>query len=320
MYQAGWGMADITSVYTPNDVAVYTMEVVDARRSSKHEALATTIGTLDMYMRPVLPGEVIFILANTGHGKTSLAQFWARQVVKQLERRDKLDEMVVFVSWETLVEELGLYDLCGMTGVEGTAAWYGDIDDEDVQKLRIAAMKRACMPLWVQGRSIKRRRREGAMTMGVVRNSLKAIEDLYKVRPAIVFLDYLQRIHTDKQNLERRLQVLRNVDEIDLLAKECACPVVVTCQASRDVLNRSFKLPDIGDGQETSRIEQDADKLLAMWYVSKTEAIGTSIEHVDVPAAEDMVVMGIRKQRHAASGQVFPIRFDAARNTFTSWE
>jgi hypothetical protein len=47
--------------------------------------------------------------------------------------------------------------------------------------------------------------------------------------------------------------------------------------------------------------------------------IGERIDELALDVTEDLMVMGIRKQRHAASGQVFPVRFDPAHNTFTSW-
>jgi hypothetical protein len=85
-------------------------------------------------------------------------------------------------------------------------------------------------------------------------------------------------------------------------------------------LARDFKLPEIGDAQESSRAEQDADKVLALWYPCKTEPLGTRMAALGgVEVSDELMVMGIRKQRHAASGQVFPLRFDAARNIFTSW-
>ena len=308
----------IRNVYTPNDIASYTMDVVAARKAQKADALLTGVASLDRAMRPVLPGEVVFVMAFTAHGKTSFMQFWARQIVKQLQARESQNEMVVYVTWETLVEELGLYDLCGMTGIDDSMAWYGDIDDAQVQKLKIAAMKRAAMPLWVQGYSIKRRRQEGGMTMAQVSGGLATIENLYKLKPAAVFLDYLQDIDTDDPRVDRRIQILRNVGAIRQLSRDCACPVIVGCQAGRQVLGRDVKLPEIGDGQETSKIEQSADKVMALWYPCKTERDGAEV--LGEVVTEELMIMGIRKQRHAPSGQVFPVRFDAARNTFTSWE
>lgn len=311
----------IRSVYTPNDVASYTLDTLEARRDGRGKALATGIGTLDRHMRPVMPGEITFVSAYTSNGKTAFMQFWARQIVRQLQARPDLTDVVVYISWETIVEELGLYDLCGMTGVDGTAAWYGDVTDEEMAALRVAAMRRAGMPLWVMGHSLKRRRELPALTMDVVYEALTTVEQRWGLRPAIVFLDYVQRIDPADWRNDRRVQVLKVVDAIQRLARDCGAPVVVGCQAGRQVLEREFKLPEIGDAQESSRIEQDADKVLSLWYPCKSEPMGATIRELgDLEVSERLMVMGIRKQRHAASGQVFPVDFDAARNTFASWE
>jgi replicative DNA helicase len=307
-------------LYTGPDVATYTLDVVEKRRASKAPLIRTGISTLDIYMRPWLPGELIFVLAFTSHGKTSLMQAMTRNVVKQLQDNEVEDQIVVYASWETLVEELGLYDLASMTGVDGALAWYGQHSEKDAQKLQVAAMRRAGMPLWVLGHSLKRRRQERPMTVAAIDDALRIMEDQYGVRPAVIFVDYLQIIAAADPRADRRLQIMQTVDSLRELGRHTAAPVVVGCQAGRELLNRQFKLPMIGDGQESSRIEQDADKVLALWYPSKTEHIGSHIDVLNVDVTEDLMVMGVLKQRHGPSGSVFPLRFDPNHNTFSAWE
>jgi replicative DNA helicase len=306
-------------LYTGPDVSSYTLEITEQRRKSKAPLLRTGIATLDHYMRPWLPGELIFVLAFTSHGKTSLMQAMTRNVVKQLQDHEVEDQIAVYASWETLVEELGLYDLASMTGVDGALAWYGQHSEKDAEKLQVAGMRRAGMPLWVLGHSLKRRRLEKPMTVEAIDETLRVMEDQYGVRPAVIFVDYLQIIAAADPRVDRRLQIMQNVDALRELGRHAAAPVVVGCQAGRQVMERKFKLPEIGDGQESSRIEQDADKVLALWYPSKTEHIGDHIDALDMSVTEDLMIMGIRKQRHGPSGATFPLRFDPNHNTFTTW-
>jgi len=267
----------------------------------------------------VLPGEMVFVTAFTGNGKTAFMQYWARQVVRQLQERATMDEIVVYITWETLVEELGLYDLCGVTGIDAGSAWYGDVTQEEVTQLRVAAMKRASMPLWIVGDSLKRRR-TGSLTMKDVSESLRVVEQEHGLKPAIIFVDYIQIVPPLNQRDDMRVQVLKNVDLIRQLARDCGAPIIAGCQAGRQVLARDFKLPEVGDGQETSRIEQNADKVLALWYPCNSEPIGSHVEEVSAIVDERLMIMGIRKQRHAPSGQIFALDFDAPRNTFASWD
>ena len=310
----------LQSVYTANDVATYTMDVVDKRRTERGRSLKSGISTLDHYMRPLLPGEVVFVSAYTSWGKTAMMECWARNTVRMLQEWQDEERIVVYISWETLTEELGLYDLCSATNLDASKAWYGELGDDDTELLRGAAFRRGAMPLWVLGYSLKRRRTLDALTMPVVLDALKAVEKSYCLRPAVIFLDYIQKIPPLNERDDRRVQVLKNVDAVFQLARDCGAPVVVGCQSGRQVLDRAFKLPEIGDGQETSRIEQDADKVISLWYPCKTEPEGASIDQLGgVPVGPNLIVCGVRKQRHAASGQVFPLYFDPARNLFGGW-
>jgi len=307
-------------LYTGPDVATYTLDVIAKRKARGGPLITSGIPTLDKYMKPWLPGELIFILAFTSHGKTSLMQAMTRNVVKQLQDAHVEDEIVVYATWETLVEELGLYDLAAMTGIDGSLAWYGQHSDADAVKLQHAGMRRSGMPLWVLGHSLKRRRLERPMTVAAIDETLRLMEEGQGVRPAVIFVDYLQIIAAADPRVERRLQIMQSVDDLRELARHTGAPVVVGCQAGRQILDRRFKLPEIGDGQESSRIEQDADKVLALWYPSKTEDAGDTIDAMGLTVTDDLMVMGVRKQRHGPSGATFPVRFDPGHNTFTAWE
>ncbi len=305
------------AIYTPNDIANYAIERVEHQIANKDRVVTLGVDTIDRYVKPVLPGDVTFILAHTSNGKTSFMQFWARQAVKRLQERET-NEVVVYITWETVVEELGLYDLCGMTGIDASSAWYGDITQADVARLRSVAIRRAAMPLWVIGYSL-RRRREVRLTMDVVKTALEQLELEWGFKPAIIFIDYIQKITLRDARQQRRVAIMENVDAIQEMARDSGCPIVVACQAGRQVMERDFKLPQIGDGQETSRIEQDADKVLSLWYPCKSEPMDSILQGLDVPVTKELMVMGVRKQRRAESGAVFPLRFDPAHNTFSSW-
>lgn len=307
-------------LHTSNDVARYTIELIEQRKGQQDSKFRSGIAPLDRHMNPWLPGELIFVLAYTSHGKTSLLQAMTRNVVKQLQSRDIQDRVAIYASWETLVEELGLYDLASMTGIEGTQAWYGDYTAEQAVKLQQAAMKRAAMPLWVLGYSIRRKRLSRPMTIPNIGEALHIMEEEYGMRPAAIFVDYLQIIKPERAYPDKRIEILNIVDSLRDLARNTCAPVIVACQAGRQVLRREFKLPDIGDGAETARIEQDADKVLAMWYACKTEPVGTRLPVLNIEVDDNLMIMGIHKQRHGASGKVFPVYFDPARNIFGEWQ
>lgn len=312
------------SVYSPADVANYTMEIVEYRRKNRHLKLHTGVGTLDRFMKPVLPGEVIIVQANVGQGKTSFLQVWARSVVNQLRTRENVTDIVVYISYETLVEELGLYDLSSQTGIDGSDVWHGadNVTDADYLSLASAAMRRTAMPLWVIGRSYKRRR-QFELPLSEMQHALHLMEDRHGIRPAIIFLDYLQAVPMEGNPRDRRMAVIDIADRIKELAVTCGCPVIAAAQAKVEEFNREgVKLPSTYGAQESSRIAQDADKVISIWYPKATEGLGSTIKlgQNAYEVTRDLLIIGIRKQRHAEAGQVFPVRFDPARSTMTSWD
>jgi replicative DNA helicase len=309
----------LQNVYTPNDVADYTMEVLADRRDRRDYALRSGIGTLDLFMKPLLPGELTFLVANTGQGKTSLLQFWCRSVCKQLDKRPQINEVAVYATWETLVEESGLYDICWLSGLDGEKAWYGQTTDEEHQILGDAAMKRSYMPLWVIGRSLKRRRDESTMTLLDVQRSLWALENDQRIRPAIIFIDYVQIVDPEDWSDSKTIQVLKAAHRLVRMGQSLGCPIVAACQAKTEVLDRRFKVPDVYDGQWSSGLAQDGDRVIGIWYPSQTEGLDAYIPELGLRVTENLMVASIRKQRHARARQVFPLYFDPARNVFASW-
>ncbi len=127
--------------------------------------------------------------------------------------------------------------------------------------------------------------------------------------------DYLQRI--DSKESDMMLRVLTNVDKAKMLAQMMGCPVFLGVQAGRQSLQRDFKLPTLSDAQHSSRIEQDADKVLSLWIPSKTEPIGKMLSPMRIQCTRDLLIVGIRKQRGSKSGQVIPLKVDWARNDIT---
>ena len=240
----------LQSLYTANDAMGYTTELIEKRKAESALVLRSGIPTMDRFVQPWLPGEQIIILAQTSHGKTAMLQAMARNIVKQIEQREDSKQVVVYASWETLVEELAVYDLAQSTGLSGTSLWYGTYDALDGSAIREAGMKLATRPLWYIGHSLKRRRGGQGMTIKALSETFRAMELEYGVTPAVIFIDYMQLITPMDGRQDRRLQVMANVDALRDLGRDTGAPVVIACQAGRHVSERQDKLPEVGDGQE----------------------------------------------------------------------
>ncbi len=307
-------------IYGPPEIGAYTREIIEHRIESRALRLKTGIASVDAILQPALPGDLIVILASRSSYKSGWMSFWANQVAQQIVARpDYSREFAMVCTWEMQIEELACYDLAARAGLDAADVWYGDIDETGLEALRTAAFERGAYPLWMIGPSLKRRRRVSALTLPMVRDALLLMEDVYEIKPAIIYLDYLQVIDP-VQGEERRMQVMYNVDRSKQLGRDLGCPVVLGCQAGRQVDERGFKLPTLSDGQETSRIEQVADKVIALWYPKTTEALGDEIKELGLKVTDNLLVFGLRKQRMGEAGQVLPLYVDPARNYIAPME
>jgi replicative DNA helicase len=304
-----------SSVYTPRQVGQYTYDVIASRQDAGKVRPNTGISSLDQVVHALLPGELCVVLAYTGNYKTGFMSFWARRVAERIENRPDGDpaEMVVYASWETAVEELGAMDFARTTGLSGAHIWHDSLDIGEMQTLQKASKHREALPIWIIGHSITRRQKRVPLTLKRIGDALDAVETHWQRTPAIMYLDHLQEIDTGPGE-DRREKVLRNVEGAKQLARELACPVVLGVQAGRQCMERGWKLPELSDGQETSRIEQVADKVLALWLPAKTEAPGTMLENTGWTVTPNMLVLGVRKQRFGESGAALYLRVDFATN------
>ena len=296
-------------VYSPNDVSKLALEELQTRREHAGAGVRTNIPILDEVVLPMRPGDLVVVMANSSHGKTSFMQYILRQEAKTITDKKEagLNEIAVFVTWETAVEELGMYDISSYTKIPSDKLYQGGITDADWENLKVAAFKRSTMPVWVIGHSIKRRKQRPHLTMGNVLDSLQYIEDEFGLHPTMICLDYLQRMESDIRDT-RRLQVFDSMNRAKDMALAMGCPVLLGCQARRDVLERDWKLPRMSDGEETSNIEHTADKVLSFWYPKMTESSDT-LGSTGLPITNNLLIVGLMKQRYGKSGLWYPLFF-----------
>ena len=308
-------------IYTPSEVSGLVLEAVEERRANPGAGIRLGIGPVDRDLLPLRPGELVTITSRPAHYKSGLMQFWARNIARDLLKEENDHEVVVFVTWEMAIEEIGLYDLAAAISIDAAELAQGRINDEGLERLRGAAMRRASIPLWLVGHSIKRRKKRTRLTRSNVARALMWIEDNMVFQPRIIFLDYLQQMETERREgseVARRLDIFENVHRCKDMALAMGCPVVLGVQAGRQVDERGWKLPQMGDQQESSNIEQTADKMLSLWYPSRSLRAGTEIEATSLFVNDNLLILGLVKQRLGPAGMWWPLYVDPARNEVTA--
>lgn len=126
----------------------------------------------------------------------------------------------------------------------------------------------------------------------------------------IVYIDYLQLIDSDGENMDVRTGKITRA--LKLLAKECGIPIILLSQLSRAVEARGGdKRPQLSDLRNSGNIEQDAD---GVFFLYRPEYYGISEDEEGFPTDGLAEVIG-RKNRHGDIGTVY-LTFKKEQTTF----
>jgi replicative DNA helicase len=113
----------------------------------------------------------------------------------------------------------------------------------------------------------------------------------------LIVVDYLQRIHPDKDSGNRNLDVGDIAVSLKNLARDLNVPVVALAQLNRGNMNRAEKKPRMSDIRDSGIVEQEADSILLLYRSDEN----------DIPYASVIV----DKNRHGEAGVEAVVNFDA---------
>lgn len=310
-------------IYSPNEISNLVLDTIQERKAKPGAGVRLGIPDIDKQMLPLRPGELITITGRPSNYKSGLMSFWARWLAKEIANsEDSENKVVIYITWEMAIEEIGLYDLAASSGLSAAELAQGRCSDIDFDNLKTAAMKRAMSPLWLIGHSIERRKKRPRMSMTNVARALIWLEEEMGLKPQIIFLDYLQQIEPERMDNKgeatRRMDIFENVHRCKDMAISLACPVVLGVQAARAVDERPWKLPQMGDQMESSNIEHTADKMLSVWYPCRTEPLDSSIPDApELRVNDHLLIIGLQKQRLGPAGGWWPLYVDPEHNNIT---
>jgi len=309
-----------TVVFTPNDAVTIALRSIEERRGDPGAGVRVGLSEVDSYLLPARPGELISVLGMTSNYKSGWMQFWARQAAAQIAEYHLHDQVVIYASWEQAIEEMMAFDLAFSARMSATQIYQGRVSENEMQRLREAALKRICIPIWLIGHSIEECQSRPMLSLRSVNDAVNYIRSTFAVKPRIIFLDYLQQIEPDEGE-NRRMQVFDIVRRCKNLALSHGCPVVMGVQAGRDVYNnRSWGVPGVHEALETSNIEHTSDKILGIWYPKQSFQEGTPITArrkgrlITLNVSENLLILQVLKQKMGPSGLWWPLYVDPATN------
>ena len=297
-------------VHTPAELAAEFVAWAEDRRYQ--EGVPWGIPVVDAKVIPFHPGDMVILCGRPGHGKSSLLAYLARAEAKRIQQRGT-DEVVVYVTFEQVVEELEAVFQCGGSYTASDLAW-GRARIEDV---RAAARDRASLPVFVIGDSLSRTdSRSPRMYPEVVFDAIESLKVDFGVIPSLVCVDYIQLVPIPRQ-ADRQKQVMEAAHQVKELAKRIGCPAVVAVQARRDVDGQQIKIPGLSSGQWSSDIEQACDKFFGLWrpwltephFDEKGRQAAVTLDGLDYPVTQELLVMQMLKQRFENGRWTWALRF-----------
>jgi replicative DNA helicase len=303
-------------VHTPAELS--QAYVAWAERIQDVPGVTFGIPSIDKYVIPFHPGDLVCFVGRPGMGKTSMLAYLAKAQAARIRAAGNEErEVVVYVTWESSAEEITNFLLTDGTYSVSDVAW-GRVNLEDVKRKAVGLVRE---PIWVIGHGIGRAGQAAIrMTPEIVYEAIQTMEADFGVKPTLLLFDYLQLIPS-KTAAERVQQVTEAAIRIKELAKMIGTPAVAAVQAHRRVDEYKIKLPELIDAQWSSAIEQTVDKFFGIWRPAVSEGTQTLsgqpvfIEMKDgqvYQVVETLMFLQMCKQRFDKSRHLWPLYFDPA--------
>ena len=278
-------------IFTPSQASSAHLEW--ATNIANSEGTKWGLPDIDSKVIPERPGEMICIMARPGHGKSLLLAYRAKHEADEIRKAQAMGkrkgEIVLYVTFDDSVEEIENFFIQGFEGLSSTDIAWGRAN---IDSLKRRSMIRSSIPIWLMGHSIirsaKYTKKVGIrMTPDVLFDAVEQLQEAYANTEnpityiSMICIDYIQRMPVPGTST-RVDEVTEAIHRIKELAIRLGTRALVAVQASRAVDNREIKIPEIGDCQHSSAIEQDANKIYSSWMPWRTELSGVTQDQIIV--------------------------------------
>lgn len=203
--------------------------------------------SLDEIMGTILEGDLGFILASQGDGKTSLAT--------QLGNHVSQERNVLMFQFEMKDTSIAAKELANEANVGLRQIQEGTLDFDQKEDLAAAAERLSARKFWIidsPGMGIR--------TIHMHAKAFKRANGL-----GMIIVDQLDKIKSENRNHRDRFdKYTEATDGLKNMAKALNVPVVCLAQRTRGSQRRDSPTPGINDA-DAPTLERDADWVLAVW-------------------------------------------------------
>ena len=241
--------------------------------------LKTGFSCVDNILVGMEKGDLVFVGARPGVGKTSFALNIATQVARSfLNSPEDRDKCVCIFSLEMSREQIAARMLSSEALVNSKALREVKLKDEDWPKLAKAAEFLYGCKIYIDDSS--------DVTVSAMKSKLRRLRS----KPGLIIVDYLQLMHSDRRTENRVTEVADISRNLKIMAKDMGCPIIALSQLSRGPEEKGKgRRPVLSDLRESGSIEQDADIVIFLFRPEMYE---------QTPENHNLVEVIVAKNRH----------------------
>ena len=303
------------------DAAIMALQATEEAFKRESHVVGVTSGMrdIDNMLGGLHRSDLLILAGRPAMGKTALATNMAFNAAKAYRKftddaGNEIEEggKVLFFSLEMSAEQLAGRILSGEAKVSGDKMRRGEINQEDFNRVAIAAQELSRVPLYIDDTP--------ALSITGLRQRARRVKRQRGLH--MIVIDYLQLlVGPPDKKMDNRVQEVSEITRgLKTLAKELDIPVIALSQLSRQVESREDKRPMLSDLRESGSIEQDADVVSFVYrpeyYLQREhpeQRGGESVEKYQeremmhnqrVAESRNVAEFIIAKQRHGPVGTV----------------
>lgn len=272
-------------------------------------AYKTGYSSLDKFIG-FTPGAITFIAGRPSHGKTTFMFNLLLEMSRQYP-----EEVFYFFTYEEPVKNISIKLLNRLIATD-LRQYYREIKDlskptnYEFLKSYIKA-RRTDIQLIEEGK-IKLQELIDSQRLKVIDKNY-SVEELYnlilylnkKERIGGVFIDYIQRMRTDRKTQDKRTEIAHISDQVLQIAKDSGLPLILGAQLNRATNQK----PTLENLKEAGNLEEDANTVLSIYNESRERDESSEGETLKGAREVELEIKAL-KNREGEVNQTATLLFD----------
>lgn len=219
---------NVSGVSLVGDLAEKSLEqTADAFRLDGRAGFNTGILPIDEMLGPLMPGDMVTILAPSGHAKTALgAQILRHNAEPSLDANRNAPGVLISMEMDGVA--IARRVMASYSGISARAQKAGEINEGQYSALRDASARAAKMPLYIDG--------SGRQKTSTVIKKLRAMKRAYGITMAVV--DHVKLLRPENPKMNKFETIEHGAMELKDAAKELGIVLFLLAQVTRESQKR----------------------------------------------------------------------------------